>query len=94
MRRLLAGLALVLAMPAASAAAATILEFPIPTKSSRAITIAPGPDGAMWFAEAAGNKIGRITTAGEVTEFTVPTPDSAPGQINPGADGAMWFTEQ
>ena len=26
-------------------------------------------DGALWFSEAAGNRIGRITTDGKVTDF-------------------------
>jgi hypothetical protein len=28
-----------------------------------------GPDGALWFAEQYGNKIGRVTTAGAFTEY-------------------------
>ena len=34
-------------------------------------------DGALWFCENAGNKVGRITTSGEITEF--PVPRRAPG---------------
>jgi virginiamycin B lyase len=40
-----------------------IAEYPIPTPNSRPIAIAPGPDGAMWFSEEAGNRIGRIDPA-------------------------------
>ena len=37
-----------------------------------------------------GNKIGRITPAGQVTEFPV---SSSPGDIKAGPDGDLWFTE-
>ena len=46
--------------------------------------ITAGPDGALWFTEPDGNKIGRITTAGVVTEFTVPTTGSNPSTSRPG----------
>ena len=52
-----------------------------------------GPDGAVWFTENSGNKIGRMTTDGAVTEFPIPTPGSRPARIARGADGALWFTE-
>jgi virginiamycin B lyase len=52
-----------------------------------------GPDGALWFVEMAGNKVGRITPAGVVSEFTVPTLAAVPWAITAGADGAMWFAE-
>ena len=35
-------------------------------------------DGALWFSEAAGNRVGRITTDGKVTEFAIPSHDSQP----------------
>jgi len=40
--------------------------------------ITAGPDGALWFTEARGNKIGRITTEGAITEFALPGPNSGP----------------
>jgi virginiamycin B lyase len=52
-----------------------------------------GPDGALWFTEAVGNKIGRISTAGLVTEYAVTTAASSPQGITAGPDGALWFTE-
>jgi virginiamycin B lyase len=69
-------------------------EYPIPTAASNPSGIATGPDGALWFTEQAGNKIGRITTNGTITgEVTVPTSGSRPEFIVPGPDGALWFTE-
>ena len=31
------------------------------------------PDGALWFVELSGNKIGRITIDGIITESVIPT---------------------
>jgi streptogramin lyase len=61
-------------------------------------TITSGPDGNLWFTEAAGNKIGRITPAGRIQEFSLPTTcnDSmgcSPTGITAGPDGNLWFTE-
>jgi virginiamycin B lyase len=52
-----------------------------------------GPDGALWFTEHAGSRIGRITLQGAITEYLVPTRASVPMVIAPGPDGALWFTE-
>src|SRR5260370_1150459 len=35
--------------------------------------ITAGPDGALWFTELNGNRIGRITPAGQLREFPLPT---------------------
>ncbi len=72
----------------------SITEYPVPTAASEPWGIAAGPDGAIWFTEFAGNKIGRITTAGVVTEYPVPTASSQPNSITAGPDGALWFLEQ
>jgi len=52
-----------------------------------------GPDGALWFTEYAGNKIGRITTSGAITEYAIPTPSAGALGITTGPDGALWFAE-
>jgi streptogramin lyase len=58
---LLTGLAM-LALPFVTAArGVTITEYPIPTSASLPFGVTAGPDGALWFTEAEGNKIGRIT---------------------------------
>ncbi len=76
--------------------------FPIPsqaatenkvTKGSWPRGITAGPDGNLWFAEMAGNKIGRITTKGEIAEFAVPTADAQPYGVVTGPDKMIWFTE-
>ena len=62
-------------------------------RNSRPVSIAAGPDGDVWFTEAEGDKIGRITPAGTITEYSLPTANSCPGGIAAGPDGNLWFTE-
>jgi virginiamycin B lyase len=56
--------------------------------------IATGSDGAIWFTEECGNRIGRIAADGQIIEYPVPTPDSHPLGITAGSDGALWFVEK
>ncbi len=56
--------------------------------------IAVGADGALWFTEFQGNKIGRITTSGTFSQYAVKTANSNPSGIFAGPDHAMWFTER
>ena len=76
-----------------SAEAQQITEFTT-GKNTAPFAITAGPDGALWFTEYQGNKIGRITTTGQVTEYAIPTSNSSPEGIAAGPDGALWFTEQ
>jgi streptogramin lyase len=70
------------------AAAQTITEYAVPTAGSAPTGIAAGPDGALWFTEFSGNKIGRMTPDGVVTnEFTVPTASSSSVGIAAGPEG-------
>ena len=78
---------------AAPAAAQSVTEFTVPTPVSQPAGITLGPDGALWFTEENGHKIGRITTGGQITEYATPTQPSAPNEITTGPDGALWFTE-
>ena len=64
------------------------------TSGSHPWGVTAGPDGNLWFAEAQGDRIGRITPSGAVTEFTAGiTAGSHPKGITPGPDGNLWFTE-
>jgi virginiamycin B lyase len=76
------------------AAAQTFTLFPIPSHPALPEGITTGPDGALWFTEYAGGRIGRITTRGEITEFPTITINSNPRSIITGPDGALWFTEE
>jgi len=81
-----------------------ITEFTTPTPFSNPAGITVGPDGNLWFAEYSyevsgkpgvqhgGNKIGRITTAGQITEVAIPTPYARADGITSGPDG-LYFTE-
>ena len=69
-----------------------ITEFEIPTANSYPYSIAAGSDGALWFTETDGRKIGRITTAGDITEFPLQR-GRQPLGITAGPDGALWFAE-
>jgi streptogramin lyase len=91
----------------------TITEFDLPTAATRGpstdfdagsqpFDIITGPDGALWFTEFTGDKIGRITTSGQLTEFKVPANASTvpgfphfgdPVSLVFGPDGAIWYTD-
>jgi hypothetical protein len=83
----------VLAATAPAATWSNIAVYPVPTSQSDPVGIAAGPDGALWFTESLGNKIGSITTGGAIAEYAVPTADSAVQGITAGPGGALWFTE-
>jgi plastocyanin len=65
--------------------------------TSQPISIAPGTDGKLWFANfqtTAGSKdVGSITTGGTIKEYPIATPNSGPRGIAAGPDGNVWFTE-
>jgi len=69
-----------------------IAYFDLPTLACYPSFITFGYDGALWFSENQGNKIGRITKQGEITEYALPLPGSAPVGIASAKD-AVWFTE-
>jgi virginiamycin B lyase len=78
-------------------------EYPVPTALSQPAGIVTGPDGALWFCEAADggttawgtqgpSKIGRVTTAGVFTEYTTPLSYDAPFGITLGSDDNLYYT--
>jgi streptogramin lyase len=88
-----AGLLLILCSAASAQYAITEYSTGL-TAGSNLREIAAGPDGALWFTENSGNRIGRITTAGVITEFsTGMTAGSYPYGIAAGPDGALWFAD-
>src|SRR5260370_30404946 len=66
-------------------------EFSIPTANSEPRRIAVGPDGALWFTEFKGSKIGRVTAAGVITEFPV-SGSTFPLDFPAGPGGPWGFT--
>ncbi len=51
-----------------------------------------GPDGNMWFTEAALGEIGRIMPQGVITEFQLPASLGSASEIVAGPDGNLWVT--
>jgi virginiamycin B lyase len=80
--------------------APTIATTPFPTGSADPIEITVGPDGAMWFAEHAAGKIGRIAAgpigaSGAIAEYPLPATSGSPQPLGltAGPDGRLWFTD-
>jgi virginiamycin B lyase len=67
-----------------------LISLPNPDSGPNFITV--GQDGAIWFTEYFGNRIGRWK-AGAFVEYTLP-PGSAPQMIAAAPDGTLWFAEQ
>ena len=73
----------------ATGSARQVVEYP---KSNRALTgIAAGPDGALYVAEWASNKITRITLDGKIGDAA--TKLRTPVGVTFGPDGAMYVVE-
>ena len=70
-----------------------IEEYTLLNRASGPYGIATWPDGALWFTEMHGGRIGRITTEGEISTYPLPTADAGPAVIAAGPDSALWFTE-
>jgi streptogramin lyase len=86
------------ASDAAAAPVGAVAEFPTGLPSEQDVTgLAPGPDGAIWFAAGGGpppGVIGRMTSAGAVSTFSSDLGSkSGPWAITTGAEGDLWFTD-
>jgi len=82
--------------------AGEVTEFDLPRPDAGPGDITAGADGSMWFVELAGrvdgiatdgNRIGRITMAGEIAEFPIPS-NGTPINIAVGPDRNIWFTKR
>jgi streptogramin lyase len=67
-----------------------IPQFKTSTFQADAASITAGPDGALWFIEAAADQIARITTDGHITEYPA-FPADSPDDLVAGPDGNLWF---
>jgi len=72
--------------------AGEVMRFPI-APDGIAERLTGGPDGALWFTDPKGNRIGRIAVDGKIKYVTLPTPECGPTGITTGADGMIYFTE-
>ncbi len=70
-------------------------EYPLPA-GSEPLGLTVGPDAGIWFAQAGGNSIGRITTAGpaSITALGGLTAAGRPEYITQGPQNTLWFTER
>ncbi|MGQ4599621.1 virginiamycin B lyase family protein [Nocardia sp. R6R-6] len=70
----------------------TVHRVPTPNAVPQGLTI--GSDGAIWFSESFGAKIGRIDPdSGAITEYPIATPEVPAPSMGPlvlGADGNLW----
>lgn len=78
--------------------AGNVVNFSLPfTSFGGTFQLAAGSDGAMWFTEILGNRIGRIGVNGQISEFVLPTfvpPFGVrPSAIALGPDDNIWFGE-
>ena len=73
-----------------------LTEYALRTPDSSPFAIAVGPDGNLWFVEATGNAVGRVTPGGQVTEYPLAShsaTNAALFDIVAGGDGNLWFFE-
>lgn len=64
-----------------------IKEYEVPTPKSRPHDPALAPDGSLWYAGQATNKLGRLDPkTGEFKEYFLTTPNSGP-------HGLVWYSE-
>jgi len=70
-------------------------EYAVPSPGAGPHTPIQGPDGAIWFTEQRGNRIGRLDPAtGKISEYPVPTPSAnAYGIIASRRENAVYFAE-
>jgi streptogramin lyase len=68
-------------------------EYALPHARSTPLGIVLGPDGAVWFTESDGHRIGRITAQGTISEFGLRAGNGKPMSLASGPDGNLWFTE-
>ena len=64
------------------------------TDAGDQLGITVGPDGALWFAQAVANNIGRITLDGAVHPGRRSHRPRRPEYIAPGPANTLWFTEK
>jgi virginiamycin B lyase len=71
----------------------SVTRYRVPTADGEPFGIASGPDGAVWFTEFFGGKIGRLDPkTGAVAEFEVPYAQSFPTAIVSGV-ADLWFLD-
>ncbi len=71
-----------------------IKEIPLPVTDSDPTGMTLGPDGNVWFTEAATGDARRSTAEGVISDpIAASAANSMPGGMTNGPDGNLWFTE-
>ena len=70
----------------------TVTTTTVPTAGSAPAGLVRGNDGALWIAEHAADKIGRLAADGTFREWPLAA-GAAPTDITVGPDHAIWFTQ-
>jgi streptogramin lyase len=74
--------------------AGDITEFPLPGTDTDPAGIALGPDGHLWFTQAASGDVRRSTAGGSISDaFMTGAVTSMPAGIVTGPDADLWFAE-
>jgi virginiamycin B lyase len=72
---------------------------PMPVSTAVASTLTTGPDGALWFGESPGGRVGRMGADGAIQEWPIPGDPGTfalvypPYPITSGVDRALWFAD-
>jgi virginiamycin B lyase len=69
-----------------------VIEFPF-TPADEPFQIAAGPDGAIWGTFMSGDRLFRLTAAGDYAVLDGPTADAGLASIVTGFDGNPWFMD-
>jgi virginiamycin B lyase len=72
----------------------TIEEFKIPTTPSWPTGLALGRNGALWFNETKGNRVGVLRTDATIEEYPLPTDGAHPTGMVIDHDGTVWIAER
>ncbi|MGN6258195.1 MAG: Vgb family protein [Solirubrobacterales bacterium] len=69
-----------------------LTEFDLPRDGGHPIRLTAGPDGNVWFSEAQGHRISRISPDGRIQAFSL-APFEEPRDLTAEPDGAIWFMD-
>lgn len=77
-----------------SKARGTVDVFALPGDATQPFGITAGPDGNVWFTEAMGNHVGKMSVDGELLDrYPIPSRDSNSQGLTTGYDDRVWITE-
>lgn len=75
--------------PARTIAPDHVTAYLLPTANAEPVSVAAGADGNFWVTERSGNKIAKVTPAGQITEYPLSV---SPFIIASGPGHALWFS--